>query len=110
VFPTTLVGGDHAGEEAEVTVTVNSVKERELPELDDDFARPRASSTPRRAARRPAHPLEQMARLEQGVQARDRALEALLAQGRRARCPRVVVQSEIESRQHALAHQLEQAT
>ena len=37
-FPTTLVGGDHAGEEATVTVEVKSVKERELPELDDDFA------------------------------------------------------------------------
>lgn len=37
-FTSTLVAGDHANEEAEVTVTVKSVKERELPELDDDFA------------------------------------------------------------------------
>jgi trigger factor len=37
-FTTKLVAGDHAGEEAEVTVTVNSVKERELPAVDDDFA------------------------------------------------------------------------
>jgi trigger factor len=38
VFTTTLVAGDHAGQEAQVTVTVNSVKERELPEPDDEFA------------------------------------------------------------------------
>jgi trigger factor len=37
-FRSTLIGGDHAGEEAEVSVTVKAVKERELPEADDDFA------------------------------------------------------------------------
>jgi len=37
-FTTTLVAGDHAGEEAEVTVTVQTVKERQLPEADDEFA------------------------------------------------------------------------
>ena len=37
-FPPTLVGGNFAGEEATVTVTAQSVKERELPEADDDFA------------------------------------------------------------------------
>src|SRR5690606_7471438 len=37
-FRSKLVGGDHAGEEAEVAVTVTAVKERELPDADDDFA------------------------------------------------------------------------
>jgi len=37
-FTSKLVGGEHAGEEAEVSVTVKAVKERELPEADDDFA------------------------------------------------------------------------
>lgn len=37
-FTTTLVGGEHGGKEASVAVTVASVKERELPEPDDDFA------------------------------------------------------------------------
>ncbi|MDO8144493.1 MULTISPECIES: trigger factor [unclassified Isoptericola] len=37
-FTTNLAGGDHQGEEATVTVTATSVKERELPEADDDFA------------------------------------------------------------------------
>lgn len=37
-FTSKLVAGEHADEEAEVTVKLGSVKERELPELDDDFA------------------------------------------------------------------------
>ena len=37
-FRSKLVGGDHAGAEAEVSVSVKAVKERELPEADDDFA------------------------------------------------------------------------
>ena len=40
-FPTTLAAGDHAGKEAQVSVTVKSVKERELPAVDDDFAQHR---------------------------------------------------------------------
>ncbi|PSL39710.1 trigger factor [Labedella gwakjiensis] len=37
-FSSDLLGGEHAGETAEITVTVTAVKERELPEADDDFA------------------------------------------------------------------------
>ncbi|WP_153503171.1 trigger factor [Cumulibacter manganitolerans] len=37
-FTSALVAGEHAGRDAEITVTVKSVKEKELPELDDDFA------------------------------------------------------------------------
>ncbi len=37
-FTTTVPGGEHEGKEAEVTVTVTTVKERELPEADDEFA------------------------------------------------------------------------
>lgn len=37
-FTTELAGGPHEGEEAEVTVTAEAVKQRELPEADDDFA------------------------------------------------------------------------
>ncbi|KAA1249295.1 trigger factor [Mycobacterium simiae] len=38
VFTAKLAAGEHAGSEADVTVTVVSVKERELPEPDDEFA------------------------------------------------------------------------
>ena len=37
-FRSKLVGGDQAGSEAEVTVTLNAVKESELPMADDAFA------------------------------------------------------------------------
>jgi trigger factor len=37
-FESTLLGGDHEGQTAEIAVTVLGVKERELPEADDDFA------------------------------------------------------------------------
>src|ERR1700684_3045396 len=37
-FTAELAGGKHEGMEAEVQVTVNSVKVKELPELDDEFA------------------------------------------------------------------------
>ena len=37
-FTTSLVAGEYAGRDAEVTVTLHSVKERQLPEADDEFA------------------------------------------------------------------------
>ncbi|MFC4225180.1 trigger factor [Lysinibacter cavernae] len=37
-FTSTLLGGDNEGKDAEITVTVTAVKERELPEANDDFA------------------------------------------------------------------------
>lgn len=37
-FRSKLIGGENAGDEAEVAVTVTAVKERELPDADDDFA------------------------------------------------------------------------
>lgn len=37
-FTSKLAGGEHAGAEAEVSITVNSVKESVLPDVDDDFA------------------------------------------------------------------------
>ncbi|MDO5645297.1 MAG: trigger factor [Dermabacter sp.] len=37
-FTSVLAGGERAGEDAQITVTAKSVKERELPEADDEFA------------------------------------------------------------------------
>jgi len=37
-FVSTLAGGDHAGEPADIAVTVTEVQERTLPDVDDDFA------------------------------------------------------------------------
>ena len=38
-FKSKLVGGEHAGKEAEVSVKLVAVKERELPKVDDEFAK-----------------------------------------------------------------------
>ena len=37
-FVAPLAGGDHNGQDASITVTATSVKQRELPEADDEFA------------------------------------------------------------------------
>jgi len=37
-FTSKLLGGDHEGEDAEITLTLTAVKERELPDADDEFA------------------------------------------------------------------------
>ena len=37
-FTSKLKGGEHEGEEAEVTITIKAMKTRELPKADDDFA------------------------------------------------------------------------
>ncbi|MDR6198631.1 trigger factor [Microbacterium sp. SORGH_AS428] len=78
-FRSKLVGGDHAGEEAEVSVSVKAVKERELPDADDDFAQMasefdtidelRASLSERVA---------QQSNFTQGAAARDKLVEVLL--------------------------------
>jgi len=73
------VGGDHAGEAAQVKVVVKAVKERELPEADDDFAQ-LASEFDTLAELR-----EDLAKqaadskvVEQGVEARDKVLDKLV--------------------------------
>ena len=79
-FRSKLIGGDHAGEEAEVSVTVKAVKERELPEADDDFAQI-ASEFDTIAELRDslAERVGQQSVFTQGSAARDKLVEELLA-------------------------------
>ncbi len=79
IFDTTLVGGEHAGEAAQVKVTVKSVKERELPEADDDFAQ-LASEFDTLAELRAdlAKQASESKIVEQGVEARDKVLDKLV--------------------------------
>ncbi|MCK2021413.1 MULTISPECIES: trigger factor [Microbacterium] len=80
-FRSALVGGDHAGSEAEVAVTVKAVKERELPEADDDFAQI-ASEFDTIAELRAslAERVSQQGVFTQGSAARDKLVETLLEQ------------------------------
>ena len=78
-FTAPLAGGDHEGDEAECTVTVQSVKVRELPELDDDFAQLASEFDTLEELRADVtKQAEQAKKYEQGIQARDRLLEQLL--------------------------------
>lgn len=108
-FSTVLVGGDHAGKDATVTVELKSVKERELPDLDDDFAQTASEFDSLDELREDVRTrIDAMKKVQQGVQARDRVLEALLATVDLP-LPEGVIKAEVDSRNHSLAHQLEAA-
>lgn len=104
VFTTKLVAGEHAGRDAEVTVTVNTVKVRELPEPDDDFAQLASEFDTIDELRADLRErLTRVKRMQQGVQARDKVLEALL-EVTEVPLPEGVVTSEVEVRQHDAVH------
>jgi trigger factor len=106
-FTTTLVAGDHAGEEAEVTVTVQTVKERQLPEADDEFAQLASefdTLDELKADLRERH--GRVKKMEQAGQARDKVLEALL-EATDVPAPQGVVDSEVEVRAHEAVHEFE---
>jgi trigger factor len=78
-FEAPLLGGDHEGENAQISVKVLSVKERELPEADDDFAQIASQFDTIGELR--ADVREQLAKSKQfgqGVQARDKIVDELL--------------------------------
>jgi trigger factor len=78
-FETKLAGGEHAGEDATITVTVKAVKERELPEADDDFAQLASEFDTIEELREDLTKRAAESKLmEQGVEARDKVLEKLL--------------------------------
>ncbi|WP_167587501.1 trigger factor [Kineococcus rubinsiae] len=78
-FTAPLAGGDRAGQDAEITVTVQSVKERVLPEADDDFAQMASEFDTLEELRADlVSQVEQTKKFDQGLQARDRVLEKLL--------------------------------
>lgn len=80
-FRSALVGGDHAGSEAEVSVTVKAVKERELPEADDDFAQIASEfDTIAELRESLAERVSQQGVFTQGSAARDKLVETLLEQ------------------------------
>jgi len=108
-FSTELAGGEHAGEQAEVTVTVRSVKVKHLPDLDDEFAQSASEFDTvgelRASTRRQ---MEAIRRVGQISQARDRVIEALIELVD-IPLPDAFVDHEIEHRREALEADLEQA-
>ena len=78
-FRSKLVGGEHAGEEAEVSVTITAVKERELPDADDDFAQMASEFDTLEELRASlAGRVSEQSVFTQGAAARDKFVEALI--------------------------------
>ncbi|SDM10736.1 trigger factor [Nonomuraea maritima] len=105
-FRTELVGGENAGEEADVIINVKSVKEKVLPELDDEFAQlasefdtlDELKNSIREQARRNKL-------VDQVVQAREKALDAVLEQID-IPLPDSALKVEVDARKHNLDHQV----
>jgi trigger factor len=107
VFTTTLVAGDHADQEAQVTVTVNSVKERELPEPDDEFAQLASEfDTIEELKESLVEQVSRVKRIQQAEQIRDKALETLL-DGVEVPLPEAIVQAQVDDTLHNAIHGLE---
>ena len=105
-FVTKLVAGDHAGSDADVTVTVNTVKERQLPEVDDEFAGEASQfDTVEEMRTDLAEKVRRSKNQFQGAQARDKVLEALLA-AVEIPVPEAIVKAEFENREHTIIHAL----
>ncbi|MDI5938248.1 MULTISPECIES: trigger factor [Micromonospora] len=106
-FTTQLVGGDFAGRDAEVAVTVRTVKEKELPELDDDFAQMASEFDTIEELRADVRErVTRGKRVEQIYAARDKALEQLV-EAAGVPAPEGVVREEVEGRKQAMIDQLE---
>jgi trigger factor len=106
-FDTTLQSGDHADDQAEVTVTVKSVKEKELPTVDDEFASLASEFDTVAELRADLRTrLERAKAFAQGSQARDRLLEQLLDTVDFP-LPDSAIQAEVDYREHEIVHALE---
>ena len=107
VFTTELAAGPHAGKEAEVTVTLGAVKQRELPEPDDEFAQLASEfDTIEDLRENLADQVRQAKRVQQAEQIRINALEALIEQVD-VPLPEAIVQAQVDSTLHNALHGLD---
>ncbi|MGN6129567.1 MAG: trigger factor [Nocardioidaceae bacterium] len=105
-FSSQLVGGDQLGEDVDVEVKVSSVKEQELPELDDDFAQTASEFDTVEELREDIRTrLERGKRLEQAASARDAVLEKMLDLVE-VPLPESLVDSELAARRESIEQQL----
>lgn len=78
-FESNLLGGDHEGEKAQIAVTLLSVKERELPEADDEFAQIASQFDTIGELRADLRTqLEKSKEFQQAIEARDKIVGVLL--------------------------------
>ena len=109
IFSSELAGGEFAGQEADVTVTVHSVKAKEVPGLDDDFAQMASEFDTLGELRADTRTqLERDKTMRQVMQARDLALDALLDKVD-IPLPESVVAEEAKHNRESILNQLNRA-
>lgn len=107
VFTTKLLAGEHAGQDAEVTVTVKSIKERELPEPDDEFAQLASEfDTIDELRENLTEQVSRVKRIHQAEKIRDSALETLLELVE-VPLPQAIVSAQVDSALHNAIHPLD---
>jgi len=105
-FTSTLQQGDSAGSDAEITATVISVKEKELPSIDDEFAQLASEfDTVDELKDDLRTRLTRAKAFEQGSQARDSVLDKLM-QTVDFPLPDSAVKAELDYREHEIVHSL----
>ena len=108
-FTTTLLGGEQAGQQADVTVVVNKVQQRDLPPVNDEFAQMVSEyDTVSEMMAGLRDGLERIERVGQLNSARDQVLDAVLEQTS-FELPETVLDAEIADRRHDIEDQLARA-
>ena len=103
-FTTALLAGEFAGQDAVVSAVIGTVKERELPEADDEFAQLASEfDTLEELKSDLRERVNRVKQVEQATEARDKVLEALLETTAVA-LPEAVVKAEVDSRLHDAVH------
>jgi len=106
-FTTQLVGGDYAGRDADVVVKVRSVKDKQLPAVDDQFAQLASEFDTLEELRGDLRErLGKVKKVEQIYAARDEALKQLV-EAADIPAPEGIVKDEVEGRKQAMTDQLE---
>ncbi|MDG6108244.1 trigger factor [Dactylosporangium aurantiacum] len=106
-FTTQLVGGEFEGRDAEVAVTVKSVKDKQLPPVDDEFAQLASEFDTLEELKDDLRTrLSRVKRMEQLYSARDLALKAVI-EATDVPAPEGVVKDEVESRKESMNDQLQ---
>jgi len=106
-FSSPLTAGDYAGQDAEIAVTLRSVKEREMPAVDDDFAQLASEfDTVDELRADLANGIGRVKKMEQLYSARDKTVDALI-EAADIPAPEGVVKDQVSSQRQAVVDQLE---
>ena len=103
-FTTELKGGSAEGKDSEVTVTLTTVQEKELPALDDEFAQLASEFDTLEELKDDSRKrLVRMKEFDQATQAQERVLDKLMELVEMP-YPEKLLADEVETRKHNLEH------